>query len=185
MSLNPCDHRHTYYYDSPGHSYQDLSWACMMWLGASGRAVILREPETDSVHILLAPYIAILLTSTGVLYGVLVAPTALADIRRTREDTLLPPQAPLAGLPCWVLNTFIFLAPTLVIVSILVPATMLVEAVKQGEQLARTYAGQHEMDRILTKFAAQIKLLEVWLHMLCCMIKTLLPACQSKPHFSR
>lgn len=83
----------------------------------------------------LAPYIAILLTSTGVLYGVLVAPTALVNIKRSRDDTLLPPQAPLAGLPCWLLNSFIFLAPTVVIVSILVPAIKLVAAVKQSEEL--------------------------------------------------
>lgn len=63
-------------------------------------------------------------------------PTAMGDIRRTRDDSLLPPQAPLAGLPCWFLNSFIFLAPTAVIVSILVPGIKLVNAVKSSEESA-------------------------------------------------
>lgn len=104
-----------------------------MWLGEL-QLLVLVTASADLIKFL-APYVAILLTSTGVLYGVLVVPTALGDVRRTREDTLLPPQAPLAGLPCWLLNSFIFLAPTVVIVSILVPAIKLVNAVKKNEQL--------------------------------------------------
>jgi hypothetical protein len=118
----------------------------MMWIGALRIYYICDSAYSFSIT---APYVSILMTSTGVLYGVLVAPTGLANIRRSSEDTLLPPQLPLAGLPCWLLNAFVFTAPMVVIVSVLVPSILLVLAVKKSEHLGSKWPylkGIHELN---------------------------------------
>lgn len=86
--------------------------------------------------LLAAPYLSILLTSLGVIYGILVAPTPLAKLRHAHDDTISAPPSPLAGMPCWLLNAFIFVAPLLILVSIIIPAVMLVTAVQKSEELA-------------------------------------------------
>lgn len=83
-----------------------------------------------------APYTSLLMTSIGVIYGVLVAPSPIGYARRSEANHLEPAHSPLAGLPCWLLNAFIFVAPGLLIISVVVPAVRLIVASKDIEFLA-------------------------------------------------
>jgi hypothetical protein len=93
----------------------DLSWATMVWM---------------------APYTAILMTSIGVCYGILVAPSPMVYARRMPNGELVPRKGPLSGLPCWILNGFIIAAPLALIATVLPPAVKLTSAVKKQELLA-------------------------------------------------
>lgn len=90
----------------------DLSWATLVWM---------------------APYTAILMTSIGVCYGILVAPSPMVYARRTASGELVPRRGPLSGLPCWLLNAFVVAAPVSLIASVTPPAVKLTLAVKKQE----------------------------------------------------
>lgn len=95
----------------------DLSWATLVWI---------------------APYTAILMTSIGVCYGILVAPSPMVYAKRTASGELVPRKGPLSGLPCWILNSFVVAAPLALLVTVLPPAIKLTMAVKRQELHAGT-----------------------------------------------
>lgn len=78
------------------------------------------------------------MTSLGVLYGILVAPSPLATARRGVQDgNAASKQPPLAFLPCWLLNGFIFAAPLGLVVAVSIPASRLLNSVKTLEEYGR------------------------------------------------
>ena len=112
----------------------DLGWATMMWA---------------------APYLQLFWTSAGVLYGTLVASSPIAyHSGSTGEVRAARP--PLAFLPCWFLNSFLFSVPIITIIAVGVPA---------GKLLASTNALEAygcKRDTCCTPVAFLILLLDQW-----------------------
>jgi hypothetical protein len=80
-----------------------------------------------------APYLSLIMTSVGCIYGILVAPSPFSYAKRGVNADLIPARSPLSSLPCWMLNGFVVLAPTILIASVLGPAITLTLAVKRLE----------------------------------------------------
>lgn len=116
-----------------------------MWLGKTvarlqGKARrgcgVVCPSESNHAPIALhkAPYLELLFTSTGILYAILVTPSPLAYARKLdAHGQLVAHQPPLAGLPVWLLNSFIFAAPVAVSVAVLIPGIRLILACKRME----------------------------------------------------
>lgn len=82
-----------------------------------------------------APYCSLLFSAIGCIYAVLVTPSPLISSRRQQADpSILDATAPLSGIPCWVLNTFVFAAPLAVLITILVPGIRLILSVRGLEK---------------------------------------------------
>ncbi|CAD6567698.1 MAG: hypothetical protein CYPHOPRED_002002 [Cyphobasidiales sp. Tagirdzhanova-0007] len=104
---------HIHRYNTPGHGWSDLGWAVFMWI---------------------VPFIGLLLTFIGVIYAILVTASPLAYARRAPSDgQLVSHQPPLARTPCWLLNAFIFAAPIVTLIGILVPGIRLIHATRSLE----------------------------------------------------